>query len=149
MASTAPGAFEYPGGQTGTKIYAAAINQDGTVNSATNPAARGQFISLYMTGAGSIPGLPPDGTPPTTAISGQYQPTVDLNLVDVNSPSYGESNIQHILYSGVNGYPGMWQINVKIPQTVVTTAPVSFVVIVNGISNWDANSGFETYIYVK
>jgi uncharacterized protein (TIGR03437 family) len=149
MNVVAPAAFENPGGQTGAKIYAAAINADGTVNSATNPATRGQFISLYMTGQGSIPGAPPDGVPATTAISGQYPITVYLNGVDVNSSAYGEQNTQHILYSGINQYPGMWQINVQIPQTVAITSGVWFAVIVNGESNWDASSGFETYIYVK
>jgi uncharacterized protein (TIGR03437 family) len=44
MNSVAPGAFPYPGGQTGATVYAAAINQDGTINSASNPATRGSSI---------------------------------------------------------------------------------------------------------
>jgi hypothetical protein len=43
----------------------------------------------------------------------------------------------------------MWQINVQIPQTVVTTAPVWFAVIADNLGNWDATSGFKTYIYIK
>jgi uncharacterized protein (TIGR03437 family) len=148
MYTVAPGAFLYPGGQTGLTVYAAAINQDGTVNSASNPAVHGQYISLYMTGQGSIPGAPPDGVPATTAMSAQYGVTVLLNGIDVNDPSYQESSTQHILYSGINQYPGMWQINVLIPKTVVTTNGVWFAVISNGESNWDATSGFMTYIYV-
>ena len=149
MNTVAPGAFLYPGGQTGTTVYAAAINQDGTINGPSNPAVRGQAISLYMTGQGYIPGLPPDGTPATTAISGQYAITVLLNGFDVNGSQYAEQSIQHILYSGINQYPGMWQINVQIPATVATTAGVWFAVLVNGESNWDSGSGFRTYIYVK
>jgi len=38
----------------------------------------------------------------------------------------------------------MWQINIKIPTTVVTTSGVWFAVIANGLSNWDAGSGFKT-----
>ena len=147
--SVAPAAFECGGGPTGT-IYACAVNADGTVNSANNPAVPGSIISLYMTGQGYIPGAPPDGVPPTAAISAQYAVTVLMNLVDVNSTTYQESNIQHVLYSGINGIPGMWQINVQIPKTVVpVSGAVSIDAITNNIPSWNAASGFETYIYVK
>jgi uncharacterized protein (TIGR03437 family) len=149
MNTVAPGAFPYPGGQSGLTVYAAAINQDGTVNAAGNPAVRGQYVSLYMTGQGYIPGLPPDGVPATTAMSAQYPITVLLNGFDVNGAQYAEQNIQHILYSGINQYPGMWQVNVQIPSTVSTAAGVWFAVIINGEANWDSASGFRTYIYVK
>jgi uncharacterized protein (TIGR03437 family) len=151
MNSVAPGAFPYPGGQTGATVYAAAINDlDNTVNTATNPVIRGDIVSLYMTGEGVVPGEPADGVPATSAISAQYPVTVLINGVDVNDPSYQESNIQHVLYSGINQYPGMWQINVQIPKTVVPSAgAVWFVVFINNASNWDATSPFKTYIYVK
>jgi len=149
MAPVAPASFEYPGGQTGATIYAAAINQDGTVNGPSNPAVRGQAVSLYMTGQGNVPGAPPDGVPATVATSAQYPVTVLLNGEDVNSPYYGESSTPHILYSGINQYPGMWQINVLIPKTVSVTSGVWFAVLCEGLSNWTAASGFKTYIYVK
>jgi uncharacterized protein (TIGR03437 family) len=149
MYSVAPGAFECSISVDGKAHYACAVNQDGTVNDATHPALRGQFVTLYMTGQGNIPGGPPDGVPTTQPINAQYPVTVLLNGFDVNSPTYGESSDQHILYSGIDQFPGMWQINVKIPTTVVTTAGVWFAVIANGVANWDAGSGFRTYIYVK
>ena len=150
MNSVAPGAFPYPGGQTGATVYAAAINKDGTVNSATNPAARGDYVSLYMTGEGAVPGEPADGVPASGTASAQYPVTVLINGVDVNSATYQEQNIQHILYSGINQYPGMWQINLQIPKTVVpTNGAVWFVAIINGVPNWDVSSPFKTYIYVK
>jgi uncharacterized protein (TIGR03437 family) len=153
MNSVAPGAFIESIGPTVNKVttyYAAAINQDGTVNSATNPESRGNIISLYMTGQGLIPGGPADGVPATTAISAQYGVTVFLNYVDVNSATYQESSIQHIQYSGLNAYPGMWQVNVQIPKTVVpANGAVSLTVAVNGESNWDVPAGFQTYIFVK
>jgi uncharacterized protein (TIGR03437 family) len=149
MYAVAPAAFPYPGGQTGATVYAAAINQDGTVNSAGNPALRGDVISLYMTGEGNVPGEPPDGVPATAALSAPVPITVLLNGFDVNSSTYAEQNIQHVLSSGINQYPGMWQINVQIPKTVVTTSGVWFAVIADGEANWDASSPFKTYIYVK
>jgi uncharacterized protein (TIGR03437 family) len=149
MNTVAPGAFQYPGGQTGATIYTAAVNQDGTINGPSNPALRGKYVSLYMTGQGYVPNAPPDGVPAATAIAAPVAVTVLLNGVDVNSPSYAEQNIQHVLYSGLNSIPGMWQVIVQIPNTVATTAGVWFAVIANGEANWDASSGFKTYIYVK
>jgi uncharacterized protein (TIGR03437 family) len=155
MYAVAPGAFPYPGGQTGATVYAAALNYnaDGTyagINSGSNPATPGGSVSLYMTGEGAIPGEPADGVPASAALSAQYPVTVLLNYIDVNDPSYQESNIQHILYSGINQYPGMWQINVLIPKTVVPSGgAVSVVAVTNGAPNWDATSPFKTYIYVK
>ena len=73
-----------------------------------------------------------------------------INGTDVNDPAYQEQNIQHILYSGINQYPGMWQINVLIPKTVVpASGAVWFATIINSAPNWDALSPFRTYIYVK
>jgi uncharacterized protein (TIGR03437 family) len=151
MNSVAPGAFLYPSPQSGATVYAAAINAvDNTINSATNPAVRGQVVSLYMTGEGAIPGEPADGVPATAAMSAVYPLTVLINGIDVNDPAYQEQNIQHILYSGINQYPGMWQINVQIPKTVVPAAGAAwFVAIINGAPNWDVTSPFKTYIYVK
>jgi uncharacterized protein (TIGR03437 family) len=142
MASFAPGAFECPGGQTGATIYACAINQDGTVNSASNPAQRGQFVSLYMTGQGIVPGGPADGVPAGAAISTPYTPTIVMNGVTLSATD--------VLYSGINQYPGMWQINLTIPTTVVTTSGVWFAVITPDLqSNWNSASGFLTYLFVK
>jgi uncharacterized protein (TIGR03437 family) len=41
---------------------AAILNQDGTVNSTTNPAAHGSVISVFMTGAGRMTPAQPDGS---------------------------------------------------------------------------------------
>jgi uncharacterized protein (TIGR03437 family) len=148
MGSVAPGAFECPGGQTGAKIYICAVNQDGTVNAANNPALRGQYVTLYMTGQGNIPGAPADGVSPT-AIPTPYTPTVYINDVDVNSPSYQESSVEHVLYSGLDQFPGVWQINVLIPNTVVTNIPTQILVTANDRGNWDYTFPWATYIYVK
>jgi trimeric autotransporter adhesin len=82
--SAAPGIFTIAGGAG----QAAANNQDGTLNSASNPAARGSVVSLYATGQGS-------GTNATLSIAGYDAP---------------------IRYSGAApGFPGLMQINAQIP----------------------------------
>jgi uncharacterized protein (TIGR03437 family) len=42
--------------------YAAALNQDGTYNSANNPAAPGSIVTVYATGLGPITPSQPDGS---------------------------------------------------------------------------------------
>jgi uncharacterized protein (TIGR03437 family) len=43
--------------------YAAALNQDGTYNSADNPAAPGSIVTVFATGLGPITPAQPDGSP--------------------------------------------------------------------------------------
>lgn len=81
----APAIFTVSGGVG----QAAAINQDGTVNSASNPAARGSVIVLYATGQGQ-----------------------DLSAVSVTIDGYAAG----VLYAGpAPGYQGLMQINAQIP----------------------------------
>jgi len=86
VAAAAPGFFTSTGSGTG---QAAAVNQDGSLNSATNPAARGSIISLYGTGQGSTIG------------------SVTLTIGGYQAP---------VLYAGAApGFPGLMQINAQIP----------------------------------
>lgn len=86
VVAAAPGIFTVSGG-TG---QAAANNQDGSLNSASNPAARGSVVSLYATGQGSATGS-----------------DVSVTIAGYNAP---------ILYAGpAPGFPGLMQINAQIP----------------------------------
>jgi uncharacterized protein (TIGR03437 family) len=53
--ATAPGVFTVDG------TYAAAMNQDGTINSAANPAKYGCLVSVFVNGLGSLTPSAPDG----------------------------------------------------------------------------------------
>jgi uncharacterized protein (TIGR03437 family) len=53
---TSPGVFSVDGS------HAAALNQDGTINSALNPAAPGSIVSIFATGLGPISPAQADGT---------------------------------------------------------------------------------------
>jgi uncharacterized protein (TIGR03437 family) len=122
----------------------AAINQDGTINSAENRAARGSVISLYGTGQGFIPGAPPDGEP----ASGPA-PTPEKPRVIVNAAFVDDEDIQ---YSGLApGFVGLWQINVRIPMTTPPSDSILVVVQHKSIpSNNDRNpQGSRTTIAVK
>jgi uncharacterized protein (TIGR03437 family) len=55
VSAAAPGVFTFDG------VYAAAINQDGTVNSAANPAPIGSAVAIFGTGLGQVTPMPRDG----------------------------------------------------------------------------------------
>jgi uncharacterized protein (TIGR03437 family) len=149
MQPVSPGIFECSPGSAKTH-FACVDNQDGTVNSASNPAPRGSVISIYATGQGYVPGAPPDGTPVAAALNSPVSLTVYLNAIDVNG--YGEAG-QHITYSGLDGLVGVWQINVQIPQGVApssqTGGSTPLALIADGVVNYDISQGWYTAIYVK
>jgi len=43
-------------------VHAAALNQDGTMNSASNPAPLGSIVAIWATGTGPISPAQPDGS---------------------------------------------------------------------------------------
>ena len=73
--------------------HAMATNEDGTVNSVTNPVSRGSGISLYGTGEG-VSGAP-------------------VSVTIANVPA-------QVTYAGpVTGFPGLLQINATVPEGYV------------------------------
>jgi uncharacterized protein (TIGR03437 family) len=113
MNAVAPALFTQAGNGSGA---AAALNQDGTLNSQSNPAISGSIITLFGTGLGYVPGAPPDGQSASGAIAAPRAPTVFI-LPDTITGSA-------IQYSGLApSLVGVWQINVQIPSDIPTTAP--------------------------
>jgi uncharacterized protein (TIGR03437 family) len=103
VAAAAPGLFTNSAGQ------AMAVNEDGTLNSATNPAARGSIVVLYGTGQGI------SGLPVAVTVGG---------------------NAANVLYSGpVAGYPGLWQLNVQMPAGYIAPGTMAVIVNVGGASS--------------
>ena len=110
VADAAPALFTDSSGQ------AAANNPDGSLNSKSNPAARGSIVSLYGTGLG---------------ISG-----------DPVSVTFANFTAQ-VLYAGPSvEYPGLFQINVQVPAGYLPTGDLAVVVTVgsspsqSGVSIW-------------
>ena len=58
---TRPVANQHPGVFTLDGVYAAAVNQDGSLNTASNPAQVGSTVSIFATGMGPIDPPQPDG----------------------------------------------------------------------------------------
>jgi uncharacterized protein (TIGR03437 family) len=90
------------------------VNQDGTINSRSNPVPRGTIISLYGTGAGAMNPAPVGGfdgylnlSAPFGTIGGSVSASIGGQTADV-------------LYSG--GAPflvtGVFQLNVRVPLNI-------------------------------
>jgi uncharacterized protein (TIGR03437 family) len=103
VVESSPAIFTVTGG-TG---QAAAINEDGSVNSPSNPALRGSVLVLFATGEGktSPPGV--EGRPASTPLPVPALP------VSVKIGGYAAT----VLYAGAApGFSGLLQINVRTPS---------------------------------
>lgn len=106
VVSAAPGIFT-TGNGTG---QAAAVNEDGTLNSASNPAARGSVVVLYATGQGQ------------TAPSGA---SLKIGLYPAQ-----------LLYAGpAPGFPGLMQINAQVPAGFLAPGIQPVVLSVGGAAS--------------
>jgi uncharacterized protein (TIGR03437 family) len=117
----APGIFTQAGNGLG---QAAVLNQDGTVNSASNPALKGSTISIFATGGGQ--------TNPRS-VTGQVTGANPVQTVLPVTASIGGQNAP-VAYMG--GSPGLsntvLQVNAMIPAGV-SSGNISLVISVGGI----------------
>jgi uncharacterized protein (TIGR03437 family) len=122
VAASAPGIFTL--GATGLG-QAAVLNQDGSVNGASNPAARGSIIQIYATGEGQT-------SPP--GVTGSVIGT-DLKkpVLPVTAIVGGQNAVVQYAGSAGDSIAGLLQVNVVVPQGVTPGAVVPIVVSVGGI----------------
>ncbi len=131
-----PGLFTSTQNGTGQAL---ALNQNGSLNGPSNPAARGSVVSLFGTGQGPVqptvssgqaaPSSAPLATTVATPTSDgatclSVQPSV---CVAVGS-SFGD-----VLFSGLApGFVGLWQLNVRIPDGAVSGDAVPVRAVMRG-----------------
>ena len=114
VANTSPGIFTANASGRGN---AAALNQDGSVNSSVNQANPGSIVVLYLTGEGAVTPTPGDGTLSTVPLPRPAGPVI----VRIGTlPATVE-------YAGAapNLVAGLMQINVRIPLGIAGDVPVS------------------------
>jgi uncharacterized protein (TIGR03437 family) len=103
----APGVFTVDG------VHAAALNQDGTVNSADHPAPPGSIVAVFATGLGPIQPAQADGT--------LVEFPLPANVVGVEvvafslTPAGPQSTVLEITYAGPAPYlvAGVSQVNFR------------------------------------
>ncbi len=107
LAAAAPGIFA-----TSPTNQAAVLNQDGTLNSPSNPAAAGSVIAIYGTGGGMTS---PMGQ------TGSLSPLSQAPLMLPVQVEIGGQNPAEVIYAGAAPglISGVFQINVRIPETIV------------------------------
>ena len=142
MTTVAPGLFTASGTGNG---QAAAINDDGTYNGATNPISRGHVLQVFGTGLGNIPGAPNDGSAVSAAT-----PTTESATAIIGGIACP------VQYSGLApGLVGVWQVNVYVATGVVPTTSQpnrtsELIVFLGGTpSGGSALYGIQTTVWIK
>jgi uncharacterized protein (TIGR03437 family) len=109
--------------------FAAAVNQDGTVNSQQNPALVGSVVSLFVNGLGPETNAPPDGSLTPVPL-----PVQNLMVV-VQGPTtgtlYPETAYPEVLYAGPAPLEiaGLGQINFQVSNASGPTYPVTLMMM--------------------
>jgi uncharacterized protein (TIGR03437 family) len=136
LATYAPQFFTAPVGASGGTI---AVAQDATTYAlvcltncpagvSPNSAKRGQTIIMYANGLGPVNNNPGSGVPPTGGSSTTQQPV---------TVSFGGQTVTPI-FAGLADFPGLYQINVTVPQGVTPGNAVPVTITVGGVTSGQA-----------
>lgn len=141
VAQAAPGVFTVDG------TYAAALNQDGSVNSAANPAPPDSIVAVFATGLGPINPPLADGS-----LVGLPLPTNTLSLLFEAQQCPSTGCLQSVstldpLYAGPAPYliAGTSQINLAASDA---SAASLFLVAIEAAA-WQASNHFRIYVASK
>jgi uncharacterized protein (TIGR03437 family) len=157
MNVASPAIFVTASAGVGAKL-AAVINQDGTVNDATHPAKVGSYISIYATGQGAVSSPPADGDIPRNGLVGalgslrifigsDYTDQIPLQGSEQRSIPGVDDNF--ISFSGLSpSFPGMWQVNVRIPQATAAGAQALGLLFDSIPDNVPKDTGYRVVFYV-
>jgi len=102
------------------------LNQDGSLNGPANPARKGQFVTIFLTGSGVV-------VPPVT--SGAPAPVSPLSRVQGAVVEWAGTagSPDDLFFAGLTpGFVGLTQINVRIPLTAPSGDLVELVVRIAG-----------------
>lgn len=98
------------------RLYPVVLNQDGTLNSAENPAAAGSIIVLFATGQGATQPPSPSGARPANSI--YPEPAAETSL------TIGGQAAEVLFRGQAPGTAGVMQINAALPSGISSPAPV-------------------------
>ncbi|HLX44296.1 MAG TPA: SBBP repeat-containing protein [Bryobacteraceae bacterium] len=109
--ATSPGIINFDDGNG----QGAIVNNDGSLNSANNPAARGSLISIYATGEGQTNPAGIDGRLANDTLDALPRPVASVGVTIAGVPC-------DIKYAGTapGGVAGFLQVNVIVPTNIQT-----------------------------
>lgn len=126
VADSAPGIFSLNSSGSG---QGAALNQNGTVNNAGNPAARGEVIVLYATGEGQTTPAGVSGSVPRAT----QELRKPLSQVKVR---IGGVEVTPLYAGSAPGFvAGLMQINATVPENITPGSSVPVEVIVGNTTS--------------
>jgi uncharacterized protein (TIGR03437 family) len=140
-----PGLFTLDGSGRGP---VAALNQDGSINSVSNPAEQGSVIVLYGTGEGLTTPLAVDGS-----VLGSAPPKPTLPVEVTLCCSFGSAWSLPVIYAGgaSGSVAGLLQLNVRVPEdlsldpaTLGSKGEVPVEIYIG-----DQTSGFSTHVFIR
>ena len=109
----------------------AILNQDGSVNGAGNPAAKGSYIQIYATGEGQTNPPGTDGHVAVESVANLARPVAPVSI-SIGGVTVASGDIA---YAGTapGGVAGFFQVTVKVPASIPSGA--NAVVITMGTGN--------------
>jgi len=120
LASAAPEIFEVGTGA------AAALDLNYHVVNASNPAVRGSYISIFCNGLGPVSNTPASGNIASANPVSTTNTTATVAIGGVAA---------NVIFSGLApGYPGLYQVNVQVPQNL-TPGAQPLVVSIGSVSS--------------
>lgn len=122
LALAAPSIFT----SNSTGLGQAALNQDNSINSSSNAAARGTVVQLYATGGGA--------TRPA-GVTGALAPTGENLAQSVKVTIGGVDAVVQYAGSAPGEVEGLIQINAMIPQNVAPSSFVPIALTIGGVAS--------------
>ncbi len=110
MVEVAPAVFRSRG------LLAAAVNENGTINSAANPAPQGSFVSIFATGFGPVRPMPSDGAIIDLPLPENAEPAA-VYWITVSGIGGGAIHQLEVTYAGPAPFQvaGVSQVNFRLP----------------------------------
>ena len=122
----APGIFAVNGSGSG---QGAILNQDSTVNSPSNPAARGSIVSVFMTGAGALnPPIPDGSIGPLIAPFPMPAAGIGVTIGSVNATVTFAGQAPGLI-------AGATQVNAQVPQNAPVGSAIPITVYAAGYAS--------------
>jgi uncharacterized protein (TIGR03437 family) len=124
VSSPSPGIFTY--GENRAVVQ----NQDYSLNSAGNAAARGSIIIVYATGLGAVTPSQTDGA--AAPVSPQVRTSSATTVLIGGIPA-------RVVFSGLTpGLVGLWQVNAEVPAAAPTGEAIPIRISVQGVDSNEA-----------